>query len=176
MTTFIILLSIIALFHFVYEAIIAPSLRMHFRNKLFVLRDEIRSVRMDGVHPDDEKAFWYTHDGINSFLSRLPLLTISARVKATLAYAEDADLQTLMKERRAMLANCKDERIRDIFERTSHLLEEVFVVNMGAWAIYVLPIVGFFASIGGLKKLVTNLILMPEKKREEVIPKTVLAG
>ncbi|HRL97833.1 MAG TPA: hypothetical protein PLE22_00125 [Acidovorax sp.] len=176
MTTFIILLSVIAIVHFVYESIIAPSLRMHLRNKLFELRDEVRAVRVEGVDPDDEKAYWYTHDGINNLLDRLSWMTLHARVTATMAYAQDADLQKLVEERKAMLDQCKNRRIHKIFDKTSLVVEEAFVVNMGAWAIYVVPIGVFFSSLGQLKKLVSNLILTPERKREEMLPRPVLAG
>lgn len=176
MTAFIITLGVIAIVHFVYESIIAPSMRMHLRNKLFELRDEIRAVRAEGIQANDEEAFWYTHDGINNLLDRLSWMTLHARVTATMAYAEDAELQKLVHERKAMLDRCKDQRIRAIFDKTSHVVEEAFVVNMGAWAIYVVPIAVFFGSLGQLKKLVSSLILTPEKKREEMLPRPVLAG
>ena len=176
MTTFIILLGVVAIVHFVYESIIAPSIRMHLRNKLFELRDEIRAVRVEGVDAEDEKAFWYTHDGVNNLLDRLSWMTLHARVMATMAYAQDTELQKLVHERKEMLDRCKDRRIHEIFDKTSLVVEEAFVVNMGAWAIYVVPVGVFFSSLGQLKKLVSSLILTPEGKREEMLPRPVLAG
>lgn len=176
MTAFIIVLGIVAIGHFVYESIIAPSLRMHLRNKLFVLRDEIRTVRMEGVCADDEEVFWYTHDGINNLLDRLTWMTLHARITITTAYTHDTKLQKLLQGRKSMLDNCKDLRIREIFHRTSVVVEEAFVVNMGAWAFYIVPIAIFLTSLGQLKRLVSSLILTPEKMREEILPRPVLAG
>ncbi len=35
----------LAILHFIYEGIILPSIRLNLRYKLFVLRDELRSLR-----------------------------------------------------------------------------------------------------------------------------------
>lgn len=42
MSTAILIFAFIAVVHFVYESIVAPSWRMKLRNELFVLRDEVR--------------------------------------------------------------------------------------------------------------------------------------
>lgn len=176
MTIFIFVLTVIAIAHFVYESIVAPSLRMHLRNQLFELRDEIRSIRAQGVASEDEEAFWYTHDGINNLLDRLSWLTLQARVSSMITYKEDSKLRALVQARKEMLDNCKDVRIKETFLKTSAVLENAFNVNMGAWAFYLLPIAVVAGTIGNLHKLASNLLLTPEKQREAMLPRPVLAG
>lgn len=175
MTILIFILAIASILHFIYESIIAPSLRMHLRNKLFELRDEARAIRAEGVSEEDEEAFWYTHDGINNLLDRLSWLTLHARISTMHTFRDDPELQALVKKRKAMLDSCKDQRIKDMFKRTSVIVEEAFIVNMGAWYIYLLPIVLLCVSLGSLKSLAGSLILTPDKKRDEILPKPVLA-
>ena len=175
MTILILVLTTIAILHFIYEGIIAPSLRMHLRNKLFELRDEARAIKAEGLNPEDEEAFWYTHDGINNLLDRLSWLTLHARITTMHSFRDDPELQALVRKRKAMLDSCKDQRIRDIFNRTSVILEETFNINMGAWAIYLIPIAAVCVSIGSLKSLAASLILTPDQKRDEILPKPVLA-
>jgi hypothetical protein len=45
-TAIVILISLAAL-HFVYESILAPSLRLSLRFTLFALRDEVRQLKID---------------------------------------------------------------------------------------------------------------------------------
>ncbi len=47
---FYILLAL-AIIHFIYEGIIAPSMRLHYRYRLFTLRDELRFLK--ATHKDE---------------------------------------------------------------------------------------------------------------------------
>lgn len=174
MTIFIIFLTLISIAHFVYESIIAPSLRMHLRNQLFELRDEIRAIKAKGVEAADEEAFWYAHDGINTLLDRLSWLTLHARVSAMHAYKEKTELQDLVKKRKELLEHCKDSRINDIFLKTSGIVESAFNVNMGAWGLYLIPLAALLGTLGSLKKLAFSIVLTPENQREKLLPKPPL--
>jgi hypothetical protein len=47
MTIAIIVLMALAVFHFVYESIWAPSFRLSLRFRLFVMRDEVRQLKIE---------------------------------------------------------------------------------------------------------------------------------
>jgi hypothetical protein len=171
MSTLIIILAALALYHFVYEAIVAPSIRLHLRNKLFVLRDEIRGLKASGnLEVEDGQAFWYVHDGINYFLDRLPSLTLASRSAVEAAYRNNQELRQLVAERKALLERCANPQIKDIFERTALVVEEAFIVNAGGWFVYLVPLAVLLFTIGRLNRLASSLVLTPTKDTQRLLP------
>lgn len=169
----ILIYSILALatFHFVYDGIVAPSIRLHLRNRLFALRDELRAIHAAGVSREDHNAFWYVHEGINGLLNRLPGLTMSNRAAVRRAYETDAALRTIVKAREEMLDNCRDARIKKVFERSSAVVEMAFLANAGGWAVYVVPVAFCALTIGSLRKLASEIVLTPQSDANRLIPK-----
>lgn len=170
MKTLILLILFVATFHFVYEGIVAPSLRLKLRNKLFALRDELRNLKVEGLERADEEAFWLVHEGINAYINRLPHLTVYGRHKAMAAYREDAELRARVEKRVEVLTNCKNGSITDVLERVTLVVEEAFIVNMGGTFIYIVPAAMLIATLGSLKALAKSLVLTPEKDARRVVP------
>ena len=52
MITLFYILIILAVWHFVYEAILLPSIRWNLRNELFALRDRLRNVVIENQKHD----------------------------------------------------------------------------------------------------------------------------
>jgi hypothetical protein len=169
MSTFLIVLAWLAIFHFVYEGIIAPAARIRLRNQLFVTRDQLRQAKIDGVAEGDEEVFWQVHDGVNFFLSRLPHLTVTTQVSATEAYRRDAKLAAVVDERIARVAKCQDARLTGARDKTVAVMLEAYVCNSGGWTVYVLPVALFFVAYSKLKRLVTSLILTPEAQTAKLL-------
>lgn len=172
MSKLIIALSLLALLHFFIETVIAPTLRMGLRNKLFGLRDELRSLKIEGLQHCDEEAFWHVHDGINYFINRLPHLTMLNNASAIYAYKNDPELKKRIDQRIRMMEQAADPRLRSIYDRTSHVVEEAFVANMMMWVIYLLPVALTLFLVGGLKKgvkqLASSIIVAPVKDADRI--------
>lgn len=166
----ILLILFFATFHFVYEGIIAPSLRIALRNRLFAIRDELRCLKIGGLSVADEKAFWLVHEGINSFINRLPYLTIYGRRAAMEAYRNDADLRARVEQRIEILTGCGNKAITQIFDKASMIVEEAFIVNMGGTFVYIIPGAVLVATLGSLKRLAQSLVLTPERDTFRVVP------
>lgn len=166
----ILLVLFVATFHFVYEAIVAPSLRLKLRNKLFSLRDELRSLKIAGISKEDEQAFWLVHEGINAYINRLPNLTVYGRHKAMAAYREDAELRARVEKRLEVLNNCRNQTITNVLERVALVVEEAFLVNMGGTFVYIVPAALVAVTLGSLKRLAKSLVLTPEKDTPRVVP------
>ncbi len=172
MSTLIIFIAVFAILHFSYENMIAPSIRMHLRNKLFVLRDEIRNLKIEGINSQDEEAFWFVHDGINHFLNRLPDLTVARQVKLETEYRTNILLRETVGKRISVVKNCQNKEIVAIFNKTKTVIEEAFLVNMGGWFFYLLPIVFVAATISKLSRLACELIATPERDTNRLLPQT----
>jgi len=148
MSTIILTICFLALIHFVFEGIIAPSMRMSLRNKLFELRDEIRELKEIGLNPQDEAVFWHIHDGINSFINKLPHKT-------------NPHLKNVIDARIHMMESCTNSQLKTIFTKTTTVVEEAFLINMGGWFFYVLPIAVALFAVGYLKRIASSIIVAP---------------
>ena len=170
MSTILIAIFWLALFHFVYESIIAPSVRIDLRNRLFVVRDQIRAVMIDGVGEEDKEAFWLVHNGINSYLTRLPYLTVSSQIAAIEAYRRDKHLRDVVEAHLSAIERCDDIRIRHAFDRAVLIVGEALVVNSGGWLAYLLPAALVAATFTKLKRLARNLVLLPDRAADRLLP------
>lgn len=164
-------LAIIALWHFLYEGIVAPSIRMHLRNRLFALRDELRAAKATAaIDPHDEPAFWFVHDGINSFLNRLPALTVSNLARLKRARDSDPNLRASFEDHLDKVLNAKSPAITSIFNRTNDVIQTAMITNAGGWFIYVVPIAICALLMRTAKKVAKATLLTPKPVLDEAMP------
>lgn len=173
MTYLILTILFFVTFHFVYEGIIAPSLQRTLRNSLFSIRDELRSLKIDGLSEVDEKAFWLVHEGVNSYINRLPYLTILGRRAASKAYRNDANLRARVEKRIEILNSCKNEDINRILKKASIVVKNAFIVNMGGTFVYIVPVAFLVTTLKSLKVLAKSLVLTPEKDTSRLVRQLV---
>lgn len=161
MSTFIIIAIVLALVHFVYESIIAPSIRLHLRNRLFELRDCLRVLKIDGLAKSHEEAFDLLHEGINNLLTRLPQLTVANTVLIENSYKSNPELRQKIDSRVDAIKKCGNNEIVDIFEKTNEIVEAAFMANMGGWFFYLIPIAVMVAAFSKLSTFTKELIATP---------------
>jgi len=169
MKTSLLLFLVAVVWHFVYDGIIAPSIRLHLRNQLFILRDELRQVLIDGIPEVDKKAFWFVHGGINNFINRLPGLTIERAIALSEEYENNTKLQQLLDKNIDAVKN-SDSRIKEVFDKVNSVIEVAFIANMGGWFIYIIPVAVVWLVMSNLSRLATNLIVAPDKDVERFLP------
>lgn len=170
MKTLILLFLIAATWHFVYEGIIAPSIRLHLRNRLFVLRDELRLAHIDGISQIDEKAFWFVHNGINNFLNRLPSLTLERARALAYEYEKNTKLRHILEEHVNAVKRSNNQRILEVFQKTNSVIELAIITNMGGWFIYIVPIALVLSAMNKLSRLASELVVAPSKDVERFLP------
>jgi hypothetical protein len=176
MATILIAIAAISVFHMLYERAIAPTLRMSLRHRLFSLRDEVRAMQATGVAAEDEEALWYVHEGINHFLDRLQCLSIQSRFLAERAYQTEAVLRARVDSRIAQMTRCKDPNVQRVFRDASRIVRMAFVVNMGGWLIYLVPLLVLVFTVGKLTKVASFLILAPGPDALRFLPARNGAG
>jgi hypothetical protein len=71
MTILLSVMMLLTLAHFIYESIVAPSLRLKIRYDLFALRDELRFLKIKRGSSLDDKHYVYLQDSINTMISHL---------------------------------------------------------------------------------------------------------
>lgn len=161
MSTVFAIVVLIAIFHFVYDGIVLPSIRLILRNRLFALRDEIRTLKIDPSSQFDKAAFKLVHDGINTYLNRLPQINLGTTARIIESIKHDDQIRKKIEEREQVIKNCDDQDIKDIFYKANRILGYAFVANSGGWFIYLIPIVLLFNSIKTLFKVTVELVLLP---------------
>lgn len=160
----------LAIWHFVYEGIIAPAIRVRLRNQLFSVRDDLRKAKLEKLSRSDERAFSFVHNGVNNFLNRLPNMTITAIANIRREIAADMAKQQLLDEHVNAVLNCENTRIRDAFKNANAIIEHAILTNMGGWFVYIIPAAMIIGGFKRLSALVSEIIVAPSKDVERLIP------
>lgn len=169
----IIVLIVLGIWHFVYEAIIAPALRFHLRNELFIQRDRLRKIFiLKQVSEHDLAAFDNVHSGINLFLDKLDKLNLDVKLQATKVIDNNPEIERKMEARLKVMAECKNEDILQIFENTRNIVERAFFVNMGGGIPYLVPVALVLVSIASFKKLASELLVANSYEVQKLMPDT----
>lgn len=136
----IVALFFAAVWHFAYQAIWLPTIHMKQRNRLFALRDRLRSYHFDHAEAGHERAFTIAQDGINNCIHSVEVLGLHFQRRIGRRYGNDAAFRERVKERRQALrdANCKE--IDDVVDEANEALREIFVFNSGGWFVYIVPV------------------------------------
>jgi hypothetical protein len=135
MTTAIIALLALAVFHFIYESILAPSLRLSLRFRLFVLRDEVRQLKLACVESLHGQHLAFLQDSIDGLTLMLNHVDIASLVGVGLESRRDPTFLEQARERARMLDDCTELRVREIRKQTLKIAAEALVVNSGAWVV-----------------------------------------
>jgi hypothetical protein len=161
----------IAAFHCIYEGILLPSIRMNLRNRLFELRDELRSIKIgDSIDTCDNEAFNLVHDGLNNYLNRLHLVNISLQHRVSRLHREDAEFRAQVDRRRDLMEEAHNHRVKKIAESANTVIMGAFLANSGAWFIYVVPIAFCLFTINKVIALSKELFALPSSAASRLMP------
>lgn len=171
MAIFILLLLAAAFAHFIYDGIIAPSLRCKLRNDLFALRDELRSAQMQSGDASSAAAFDVVHAGINAYLNRLQSVTVSLRARFYQLNREDAAFKRELRERTAILDQANNAELVRIMKRANETIEQAFLTNSAMLVVYSLPLALALAPLFKLHKWAQALVAMKPSETDRLIPR-----
>ena len=132
MITAIFILIALAALHFVYESILAPSFRLSLRFKLFVLRDEVRKLKIDCAGSLSDKHFDFLQNSINNLISNLNRFDMATFVGVEFESKKDPSFLKAAEERSRMLDDCKIPRAREIREQSLKIISAAIFINSGA--------------------------------------------
>ena len=169
MSTLILVVFSISVFHFIYESIIAPSIRMVLRDKLFALRDRLRELKIE--RDIESEAFEGLHDGINFLLPRLNCITISLTRDIADALKDDPDLRDRANNRREIIESSKNPCVVEIQKETFTICSMALACNSGPWFIYIFPIYIFpIALLTRLTGALKTALMLPAYCAEKLSP------
>lgn len=171
MKTLIYAALILSIWHFVYEGIVAPAIRLGLRNRLFAIRDELRLAQFEVLSKSDERAFSFVHNGINNFLNRLPNMTLTAVSGVRKEIAGNASFRQSLNDHVNAVMNADNQRIRNAFMQANTVMELAFLTNMGGWFIYIVPAAMIIGGLKRLSKLTSEIFMAPAREVDRLFPK-----
>lgn len=164
----ILLFALLAILHFVYEGILAPSYRLEYAYQVFRLRDQLRMLKIERGREFPEKQFQIMQDSMNGILRNIELIDIVMLRECQKKIAEDKEFRARVEERLKVLEACQLDEVKAIRDRSARIVERVLSVNNGAWGFYLLPIGVAFICYQKTAQMVKCIATLSEPDIEKV--------
>jgi hypothetical protein len=162
MTGLVATILLFLLFNFIYESILAPSLRLQLRFRLHHLRDELRNLKFEGVGLDDNH-FRYLRDSINILSRNLTRFDAAMLVRIGGELRRNSEVRRRGEARCAAIDDCDLAEARFIRHECNRIGVATLVVNCGCAAIYVLPIALVLVGFSKLQHRIRVVLSLSER-------------
>lgn len=169
----IILVAGLAVYHFVWESILAPHLRFHIRLRLFAIRDELRAVKHEHRDELGDDTFSALHDAINSSIKFCPAVSLSVQRDFEALLERNPELKEVINERVGCIESSTIDKVGSLWHQVKRLSFESLLINTGGWFVYIVPIALAYAATERISKMATNAITLPLSKLEEILSESL---
>ena len=163
-------LALLALLHFVYESVLAPSFRMRLHFELRALRHELRRLRATAQPFEREQSLCYLDESLTALTSVLHRFDAATLAAVAREIERDPNLREQVEQRRRALDTCGVPELLEARQRILHVATRALIVNHGAWCLYVLPMALGYLSIGNLRRLIRAAVSLPETDLFRIAP------
>ena len=164
MATALFILFIFAIYHFVYESIIAPNVRLELRFELFKLRDELRNIKLNReLSKEDNEVFSILDETICVAINRLPFFNFSSNYDANKEFENNKSFKDRVLKKASLIDNTTIDDFKKINEKVMKTTFKAFLVNTGGFIFMIMPflilliILSIFSS--SIKKLFNKIKL-----------------
>ena len=169
MENILLIIVILSIFHFIYEGIVAPTLRVYQRNKLFVLRDKLREIDYQELKGNDKYAYEYIERGLNNIISNLPKLNSYSFHRYIEKIEKDSKLKKEITTRSEKIKQTSIQDLKEIYEEAGKVTYDTVCINSGAWFIYLIPIVLSILFFSKGLRLAKDFFVTPNDQTEKSI-------
>jgi hypothetical protein len=159
-----------AVFHFVYDGIIAPSRRMSLRYEVFAQRDRLREAKEVHDEEIDCEVFESLHDYLNGALGLVSTISVIGLIQATRSLKTEPEVQAAVNQRRAILARCPVVEVREIQDRATIAVSRALLVNSLGLILWLLPFAIVFVCLGWIADAIQRLLLTPARELRRYFP------
>ena len=169
-------LILIALWHFVIEAIILPAARQEIRNQLFVLRDQLRKLIISREGKYDDELVRNLHDSVNFLINRIHRVTLVNQYLITKKIHNDDELRREIEEHHNYLGSKSTPEVQEVYREASRIVRNLFFVNSSGWLVYVVPILIIILFFKQVKRLTLQFLLIPTNEIMNLAPRETPHG
>lgn len=180
MTILILIAALLAVFHFLMESTILPSVRIDLRYKFFEQRDKLRRLLIEEKITEGE--FNLMDKKINTSIHHLADLTISLVIRVNKFISANKKVKAVLVKHHEDLTKSKCKELRDIADECNKLSLVAFGINAFGWLPYLLaifPIVLLVVfAIIGIRKAKSNILqvfYLPEQDVEDMMERSIYA-
>ncbi|MFJ5392762.1 MULTISPECIES: hypothetical protein [Pectobacterium] len=165
LTVLIYVLLGLAAAHYVYERIILPSIRLHYRNKLFELRDAVRDEIIANKSELDKQAANLVHDALNNAINRLHMMTLQNRIRAQRNLNANPALRAQINREIELFKKCDNKEINRTINNSADILRNVLFFNNLMMLIYLSPILLAIGLASTVVKTASTLVFQLRERR-----------
>lgn len=173
MSYVILIMVLLAILHFIYDGIVAPSLRLEARYRLFSLRDELRELKKIRGNELQDRHFANLQSMINTMLGNLSQFDIGTIYRMEREFRNDQELKKRVEARVRLMDDCKDPDALKLRQKAVLMGFQATAVNSGAWFLYLLPIISVASSFNAVKARVKPALSLTTNDLKRVIPDQV---
>ncbi|EAR15460.1 hypothetical protein [Robiginitalea biformata] len=138
MPTLFLILVVLAIWHFIYEAICAPAMRHGLRYKFFEVRDELRyRLATEDFTKNERKVLLMMDHALCATIRDMNLISANNYLSLRQREGTLPEIQRFVREN---ITESPNEFIRLVDGRVRELVVRALFINHGGWALYVLPI------------------------------------
>lgn len=166
-------LFLLGTYHFLWEGILAPSIRYSLRIELFKCRDELRRLMIENKNIP-KWTFNHMQQLINTAIERMHRLDLLTLHDSQKELENNPNLKKKVYETAAKL----DKEIQEsnsnelvaLRSRVYMLFAVAFGVNCGGWVIYIVPIFIAIATFNKIKSAIKAFLFLPVWAADKVSP------
>lgn len=152
---------LVALAHFIYEGILAPSIRMKLRYDLYEVRDELRAAWTDNESGLTEDAYMLLQHEINSAIVHLGDLGLSVLIEASRALKK-TEIAERVDRCKKIRNSCHSERYISLRSRYKHAVAMAWMVNSVGLFAWIVPAAFLAATWKWCRRLAARVFLLPD--------------
>ena len=138
MSFLILIICLLAMWHFVVESIVVPSARAALRLRLFALRDELRNLRVEGGAAEDE--FDEAQRLINNAIRLAPTFDAFALAQWQHSLRANPEMAERIERRQKHFESIASKPVMDVIYRARKVAVTSLGFNSLGWLIYFVPI------------------------------------
>jgi hypothetical protein len=152
MANAIIIIGFLAMFHYIYEAILAPTFRLKIRHELFELRDSLHKIKLEKLSQDDIEVVMIIEKSINHILDRMTHVNLINIVRLRSEYANNNEFKKIIDSFNQKLKASHNAGIKKIDQHLTLLTAKALVANIGALLFYLLPLFALARLVSSVYK------------------------
>ena len=150
--TLLFVLCLWAIYTFVLDGIIAPTIHDHLQNRVYATRDVIRRMRQDQPEKINDAVFQVAESTANAAIRVIPIATIGMLVRARRRCERDAALSDSVAHDSRLISEC-ELPISGAIAQLYYRITQAVVVNSSNWSVIVIPVFLIFKAVRKLSKL-----------------------
>lgn len=166
MEIFIIIAFSMAIWHFTYESLIAPNLRLKMRHDLFIERDKLYNIKIsEDTKAVDKAAIDIIDQNIKFMKVRMSEITIHSLMQFKKLYESDEKLRSKIDNIELKISSSENSDIKSIDKKLNRIATNALLINSGGWLVYLLPFAILKAMlsdlINGIKQISREITIIP---------------